>query len=329
MQQLTVAVLDDFHARIVETIEAALPDSWLLRRAASKRPQDQADALAEAEIAFVMAAPMPADLLRSAGRLRFIQKLGAGVDRIDTDYCAAQGIAVARLQAGNAIPVAEHTLMLILSAYRRLPILDWQTRAGNWDKEESRGINRQIHGKRVGIVGFGAIGRTLAKLLSGFDAEIVYYDPVRAPEDVERALNARFLSLDELIPTADIVSLHLPLTKETAGLMDARRVAAMKSGALLVNCARGGLIDEAALVQALEQEHLFGAALDAFSQEPPLGSPLLQLQNTVVTPHAAGATLDNFAQIAARAVANAERFLAGESLPSGDIVVAPPSTAAA
>lgn len=323
MTSVCVAVIDPFHPRIIDTIRAAVPDGWSLAIAEEQTLQSRAAVLNKADVAVVMATPMPAELLRSGKKLSFIQKLGIGVDRIDIGYCEKNGIAVARLQGGNAIPVAEHTVMLILAAYRRLPVLDRQTRAGAWDKETVRGVNRHLFGKTVGIVGFGAIGRRVARLLAPFEVSIVYYDPARAPENVEQELEARYLPLDDLVAEADVVSLHLPLLKETAGLIDAGRIRAMKPGALLVNCARGGLVDEAALAEALASGHLFGAALDAFSEEPPLGNPLLAFDNTVITPHCAGATIDNFARIMERAVHNARAFLAGDPLPEDDVVVGP------
>lgn len=323
MARITVGIIDPFHPKILRAIEDSVPSDWRVRVAQDRGIESQKAALSESEVAFVMATPMPADLLAAAPKLGFIQKLGAGTDRIDLDYCAARGIGVARLQAGNAIPVAEHTLLLMLAAYRRLPILDRDTRAGRWDKEESRGLNRHMHGKTVGIVGFGAIGKAVARLLSGFGVTILYFDPIRAAGNVETDLNATFAPLDDLLARSDIVTLHLPLMKETAGLIDARRLGLMKQGALLVNAARGGLVDEGALHRHLTSGHLFGAAIDAFSQEPPLGNPLLLLENTIVTPHAAGATLDNFAGLARRAVENAQLFLAGKPLPSGDAVLQP------
>jgi D-3-phosphoglycerate dehydrogenase len=323
MSDLTLAIIDPFHPRIGETIAQALPATWNLRVAADRGIEAHKEAFAPAEVAFVMATPVPAELLAAAPRLGFIQKLGAGVDRIDLETCAARGIGVARLNAGNAVPVAEHTLMLMLAACRRLPVLDRDTRAGRWDKEACRGVNRHMKGKTIGIVGFGAIGRALATLLQGFGVEILYYDPVRAPGEVEAALRVRYAELNDLIPQADILSLHLPLLPETRGLIDAGRIAAMKPGAILVNCARGGLVDEAALAAALERGHLFGAALDAFSQEPPAGNPLLGLEQTIVTPHCAGATIDNFASLVQRAIANTRCWLAGEALPPSDVVVPP------
>lgn len=323
MAALTVGIIDPFHPKTVETIAAVMPADWCLSVTAGPSPQERASALSGAEVLFVMATPVPAALLAAAPKLRFIQKLGAGVDRIDLDVCTERGIGVTRLQAGNSIPVAEHTLLLMLAACRRLPLLDRETRAGRWDKEEARGVNRQIHGMTVGLVGFGAIGRAVARLLLSFGATVIYYDPAQAPAAVEAELQATWRPLDELIAGSDLVSLHLPLTKETAGLIDARRLAAMKPGAILVNCARGGLVDEAALHRALTEGHLFTAALDAFSQEPPLGNPLLELDQTVVTPHTAGGTVDNFRSVAERAVRNTLAFLAGEDLPADDVVIAP------
>ena len=319
----TIAIIDPFHPNILDSIRRAAPGDWTLSVTDAPTEEARAAALSEAEVALVMATPMPRSLLERASRLRFIQKLGAGVDRIDTGYCAERGIAVARLQAGTSIPVAEHTVLLMLAAYRHLPRLDAQTRAGGWDKEEVRGENRHLHGKTVGIVGFGAIGKQVARLLSGFGVTLVYFDPLRAEESVERELGVRPLALDDLLAEADVVTLHLPLLPETAGLISAERIARMKSGALLVNAARGGLVDEGALADALRSGHLFGAALDAFSQEPPVGNPLLALPNTVVTPHCAGATIDNFASVARRAAENIGRFFRGEPLPKGDIVIAP------
>ena len=323
MPPITVALLDLFHPAIDEAVRAALPTGWTPRFATAKSADAQALALADADIALPMAAPMPAALLDAAPRLRFIQKLGAGVDRIDLETCRRRGIGVARLNAGNAIPVAEHTVMMMLATYRRLPLNDRRTRAGHWDKEEGRGVNRHMHGKRVALLGFGAIGQAVARLLGGFGVEVVFYDPMPPPAEVSAALGARAVTLDEAIATADIVSLHLPLMAETAGLIGRERIGAMKRGAVLINCARGGLVDEAALAEALADGHLFAAGIDCFSQEPPGDSPLLRLDSTVVTSHLAGATLDNFSGVMARAVANAEAFLAGRALPERDVVLVP------
>jgi len=319
----TLGLIDPFHPAVVEAIRAAAPAEWRLSVATGPTEAERAAALVRADIAFVMATKMPRSLLEQAPKLRFIQKLGAGTDAIDTAYCAEAGIGVARLQAGNAIPVAEHTLLLMLAACRHLPRLDAGTRAGGWDKEAVRGVNRHLHGKTVGIVGFGAIGQRVAQLLAGFGVRIVYFDPRRLPPEEERALAATWHDLDALLSEADVVSLHLPLLPETRNLLSAERIARMKPGAILVNAARGGIVDEAALAEALRAGTLHGAGIDAFSVEPPAGDPLLELDNTVVTPHCAGATIDNFAAVAGRAVANARAALAGEAIDAAEIVVPP------
>jgi D-3-phosphoglycerate dehydrogenase len=323
MPEITVAILDKFHSHIKTAIAAAVPANWTVLFIEESTLAARAVVLRDADIAFVMAAPMPKELLAEARRLRFIQKLGAGVDRIDLDACRKQGIGVARLHAGNSIPVAEHTILLMLAIYRQLPHIDRRTRAGAWNKEDARGMHRQLQYKTIGLVGFGAIGKEVAKRLRGFEVTIIYYDPVRASREIEQSLGVSYTDLDALVRTADIVSLHLPLLPQTVGIIDAQRIRAMKSGAVLINCARGGLVDETALAAALKDGRLFGAGIDAFASEPPVGSPLLELDNTVVTSHLAGATLDNFSGIIARAVENAKAVLRGDALPETDVVLAP------
>jgi D-3-phosphoglycerate dehydrogenase len=323
MPDVTVAVLDKFHPQIRSAIENAVPANWAVLSIDESTVAARAAVLREADVAFVMAAPIPTELLVPARRLRFIQKLGAGVDRIDLDTCRRQGIAVARLHAGNSVPVAEHTISLMLATYRRLPQIDRRTREGTWSKEDARGEHRQLQHKTVGLVGFGAVGREVARRLAGFEVTILYYDPLPAPPELELQLGVKQAGLDDLIRTADVVSLHLPLLPQTEGIISAARIRAMKGGAVLINCARGGLVDEAALAAALRDGHLFGAGIDAFASEPPLGNPLLALENTVVTSHLAGATLDNFSGVIARAVENAKAVLRGDALPAADVVIAP------
>lgn len=329
MPEITVAILDKFHPHIKTAIEAAVPADWRTVFIDEGTLAARITAVRDADIALVMAAPIPKEVVAAAQRLRFIQKLGAGVDRIDLEACREHGIGVARLHAGNSIPVAEHTVLLMLAVYRQLPQIDRRTRRGAWDKESARGEHRQLLNKTIGLVGFGAVGKDVAKRLRGFDVTILYYDPFRASPEVEQSLDVKYADLDDLVRSADIVSLHLPLLPQTAGIINAGRIRAMKPGAILINCARGGLIDEVALVAALKDGRLFGAGIDAFSSEPPVGSPLLELDNTVITSHLAGATLDNFAGLVARAVENAKAVLRGDALPETDVVVAPDRNVAA
>jgi phosphoglycerate dehydrogenase-like enzyme len=321
MNHPRIALLDPFHPAIIQTIRDLLPDGWDLSVADASDPASRAEALAGADIALIMAAKMTPDLLGQAPRLRFIQKMGAGVDNIDLEACGGAGITVARLGAGNAIQVAEHAAMMILAASRRLIALDARVRAGHWDKEPARGVIQHIHGKTVGIIGFGAIGRRLARILSGFEVEIIYCDPVPAPAAIEAALNTRRVTFDELITGADIITLHLPLTPESRAMIGASEISRMKPDVVLVNCARGGIVDEDAVARALLDGKLLGAAMDVFKSEPPGHNPLFDIDTAVFSPHCAGATLNNFAAIAARAMTNAEAYLEGGALPSDDIVI--------
>jgi D-3-phosphoglycerate dehydrogenase / 2-oxoglutarate reductase len=318
-----VAIIDPFDLKIIDVIESTVPRSWSLRIARGPSKVEREAALKDADALFVMATILGPGILDAASRLRFVQKLGAGVDHIDLHYCAARGIGVARLQAGNSIPVAEHTVLLMLAAYRRLPLLDKETRAGAWKQESARALSRQINGKTIGLVGFGAIGRRVAQLLLGFGVRILYADPVCAPIEVEQVSRAKHVSFEALIEQSDIVSLHLPLTDETAGIIAARVLARMKPGAVLVNCARGGLVDEGALHRFLADGHLAAAAIDTFAVEPVRESPLLALQQTILTPHTAGGTIDNFRHVVERAVENTSRYLDGEELAPDELVVAP------
>lgn len=315
--------LEDVHPGVRAIVEAHLPQGWRMTFAASASDADRRRAAAEAEIAFVIGSGVDADLLSAAPRLAFIQKLGSGIDKIDRDACLRHRTTVARLQAGNAAQVAEHTVLMILAALRQLPYFDRRTREGAWLKEEGRGTQRQLVGKKVGLIGFGAIGRAVAKRLGGFDADLTYYDPTPADMELEQELGIVRSHLDELIATSDIISLHMPLVAETRHLLDERRLGLMKPGVTIVNCARGGLIDEAALDDALERGHVAAAALDTFSAEPPIGSPLLRRANVVATPHLAGATVENFSAVFRRGLRNAQRFLRAEPLPDGELVVGP------
>lgn len=323
MNRPLVAILDPFHPAIIKTIRDLLPDGWDLSVATEPTLAARAEALAGADIALIMGAPMKSELLGQTSRLRFIQKMGAGVDNIDLEICQTAGITVARLSAGNAIQVAEHTAMMILAASRRLIALDSRVRAGHWDKEPARGVIQHIHGKTVGIIGFGAIGRRLARILTGFEVQAIYCDPIPAPSAIEAALGARRVSFEELLTTADIVTVHTPLTDETRGMIGGAEIARMRRDAVLVNCARGGIVDEEALAEALRDGKLLGAGLDVFRSEPPGTSPIFDIETAVLSPHCAGATLNNFTAIAARAMANAEAYLEGRALPPADMVIDP------
>jgi phosphoglycerate dehydrogenase-like enzyme len=280
------------------------------------------DALAQSEILLTVA-PVTGEMLQRAPKLRFIQKWGTGYEKIDTHAAARHGIGVAITAGANADTVAEHAIALMLAVMRRIVVADAAVRAGRWIPSELRPVTRRLFGRTVGIVGFGNIGRAVARQLRGFEATILYYKR-GGPVDDEAGLGATYAALDELLSRSDIVSLHCPGGAANRRMIDRPRLAAMKPGAVLVNVARGELVAEEDLVDALASGHLAGAGLDVFAEEPlPPGSPLRELPNVVLTPHSAGSPMEDVAIMARHAFGNIEAFLAGRQLRPADVIVPP------
>ncbi len=247
------------------------------------------------------------------GQIKLIHTLSAGYEEIELDKARELGIPVCTNGGANAISVAEHTIMLMLAAYRRLPDLVATTRAGKWRGLMGEVRYYELAGKTVGIVGMGNIGREVAKRLRGWSVHTIYYDVFRRSPAEEAELGISYTPLDELFRQSDVVTLHTPLTKETHHLVNAERLALMKPTAVLVNAARGGLVDEAALLAALNDKQILFAALDTLGQEPPPADhPLLRHPNAIVTPHVAGPTWDSWPRRFANAYANVTRIARGE-----------------
>jgi phosphoglycerate dehydrogenase-like enzyme len=268
--------------------------------------------LPEAEVLWHLLRPVSAGDIGRAKRLRLIQTIGVGVNTIDLESARSRGIAVCNMPGANAPAVAEMALLLMLACLRRLTLLDRAMREGRgWQLgstlQDSYG---ELGGKTVGLVGYGAVARTLAPVLQALGANVIYTATAPKPDAA-----AGFRSLDSLLREADIVSLHLPLTAETANLIDARRLDVMRPGAILINTARGGLVDQPALETALRSGRLGAAGLDVFASEPVGGGePLLELDNLVVTPHLAWLTLDTLRRSRDVAVENCRRLSTGEPL---------------
>ncbi len=299
----------DLHARLAG---AAARAGLTLTICPETDPAALAAALPATEVLWHVLAPATAALIGAAPRLRLIQKIGTGVNTIDLDAARARAIPVCNLPGTNARAVAELALALMLATLRRLPEFDAATRAGQGftlDPARLDGIG-EIGGRTVGLVGYGAVPRILAPILAALGCTLLY----TARHEVAGAV-ARFRPLDALLAEADIVSLHLPLTATTARLIDAGRLARMRPGAILINTARGGLIDQAALTEALRSHHLGGAGLDVFDPEPPdAATPLLALANTVLTPHIAWLTTGTFDRSLDLATENCRRLGAGVPL---------------
>ena len=249
-------------------------------------------------------------MIAAAPKLKLIQKIGVGVNTINLEAAIARGIPVCNLPGTNARAVAELTLALMLATLRRVPRFDAGLRNGMWlDPQLQDGIG-ELGGRVVGLVGYGAIPRLLAPVLVALGCHVIY----AARRRVADALGA-WRPLDALLAEADVVSLHLPLTEDTANLIDAAALARMKPGAILVNTARGGLVDPPALEAALRTGRLAAAGLDVFAQEPiDAADPLLRLPNVVLTPHIAWLTTGTFDRSFAVAAENCRRLAAGEAL---------------
>lgn len=246
-------------------------------------------------------------VLSECSNLKVISRYGVGVDRVDLEAAKARGILVTNTPGVNAVAVAELAMGLIMDLARKISLLDRKTKAGEWVR--STGI--ELGNKTLGILGLGAIGKNLARYGQGFSMKVIAYDPYINKEYAEEN-NITVASFEQVIETSDILSLHLPLIKETAHLINQDVISKMKSGAILVNTSRGGIIDEAAAYEALKIGRLGGLGLDAFEVEPPEDSPLFKLENIVVTPHTGAHTIEATQNMADLAVENLIAVLSGK-----------------
>lgn len=267
----------------------------------------------DADFILLHFAKISPEVLRAGKKVRLMQLLSAGYDNVDLTLTGELGIPVANVGGANAEGVAEHAITLMLAVYRRLHLLDRGVREGKWLWDIMKGSDTfELAEKTVGIVGLGNIGRTLAKRLRGFDNKLLGYDVV-PPSPQERELNIQRVSLDQLLRESDIVSIHVPLLKSTRGLIGRREFSLMKPSAIIVNTARGPIIDEAALIEALQQKRIMGAGLDVFEKEPvDRNNPLLKMDNVVLTPHAAGSTVESWPRRAKFAYENMQRVWEGK-----------------
>ena len=258
---------------------------------------------------------------RLSSKTRLLHRWGVGFDAVDIEAAGEKGITVSICTGVNAQPVAELAVLLMLASYRHLPELLARSKEGRKDKEDIIGRSWMLNGKRVGLLGLGHIGQKVAAIVRGFGAEVVYYDASRGSPDMEATLGAQFLPLDEVLRTSDIISLHMPLLDSTKPLINAEAIAKMRLSALLVNTARGGIIDTDALLEALKEHRILGAALDTIEGEPlPLDHPAFELDNLLITPHAGGNTEDNNNNMASYIMDNIDAMESGKSLNPYSIV---------
>jgi D-3-phosphoglycerate dehydrogenase len=230
-----------------------------------------------------------ARVIDAGTKLKFIGRAGAGVDNIDTEAATRRGIIVANAPEGNTLAATEHTMAMMLSLARNIPQATASLKKGEWKRSKFMGV--ELNDKVLGIIGFGRIGREVAKRAQAMEMKCIAYDPFITKERAA-SLGVEMVPIEELFRRADVITVHTPLIKETRHLINAKSIATMKDGVRLINCARGGIIDEAALVDAIKSGKVAGAALDVFENEPPTDSPLLELDKVIVTPHLGASTVE-------------------------------------
>lgn len=230
---------------------------------------------------------LTAELIEAAGDLQVIGRAGVGVDNVDLDAATRRGVLVLNAPEGNTISTAEHTCAMILALARQIPQADASVKRGEWERKRFSGA--ELDGKTLGVVGVGKIGRAVAQRMQAFGMRVLGFDPVLAPEVAER-LGVELVALDALLAESDVITFHTPLTDATRHLINRETLARCRDGVRLVNCARGGIIDEAALLEGLEAGKVAGAALDVYAQEPPTLDPLVRHPKVVATPHIAAST---------------------------------------
>ncbi len=247
--------------------------------------------------------------INAAQKLKIIGRAGVGTDNIDVAAATERGIVVVNAPEGNTIAAAEHTMAMMLALARNIPQASATLKQGIWEKKKYLGV--ELRGKTLGIIGLGKIGREVARRARGMEMKVMAYDPYVDQQQAAH-LEVELAPLEQVLAQADFITVHLPLTKETQHLLDREKLRLLKTGARVLNVARGGIIDEAALYEALKEGHLAGAALDVFEEEPLKASPLLEMDNVIVTPHLGASTEEAQVAVAVEVARDVVRCLQGE-----------------
>ncbi|RNE48347.1 phosphoglycerate dehydrogenase [Corynebacterium alimapuense] len=252
------------------------------------------------------------EVLEAAPKLKIVGRAGVGLDNVDIDAATERGVMVVNAPTSNIHSACEHAIALLMATIRQIPAADATLREGEWKRSSFKGV--ELFGKTVGIVGFGHIGQLFAQRLAAFETDIIAYDPYANPSRAAQ-LGVELVDLDELVGRADIITIHLPKTKETAGMFNAELLAKSKKGQIIINAARGGLVDEQALADAINSGHIWGAGFDVYSTEPCTDSPLFKLPQVVVTPHLGASTAEAQDRAGTDVAASVLKALAGEFVP--------------
>lgn len=300
-------------------IEANLPDGWRYSLVSSEidgkgyveKARNEAP---DSDFYLVGLEYIGKELIEPAKNLKLIQRLGAGYDNVDLDAATACKVPVANIPGANSVAVAEHTVMLMVALLKRFAEAEASMKRGEWKMTELllKGCF-ELWGKTVGIVGLGRIGKALAQRLVGFEVNTIYHDILDFPPELEERLRVKKVPFEELLAESDIVTMHVPLTELTRDMMSAKQFSMMESTAMFINTARGEVVDEEALAEALNRGIIAGAAVDVFKEEPPpADSPLLKAENLLLAPHMAGVTREVSMRFITESFANMQRVASGE-----------------
>ena len=302
-EQVSSLIVQDAPSGFAATVHPAnLSDAELIAR------------VHDADFLILFPSRIADNVLRAMPQLKLIQLVSAGFDQMNLALCQELGVPIANNGGANSIDVAEHTIAMMLAIYRRFRQLDVNVRNNQWRAIDTGVCTYTIDGKTVGIIGMGNIGQKVARRLQGWGARVIYYDAYPPAAAVEQALNVTRVTLDELVAEADLITLHTPLNADTRGILSHAQFARMKPNTVVVNTCRGPVIDEAALIQALQNGQIAGAALDVLEKEPPApDNPLLQMDNVLFTPHSAGITYDTWRRRGQFIFENLQRVWNGQS----------------
>ncbi len=314
MSGAKIAFLHGLPPEIVDLITPYTPDDWVTEVVNRDTPiEEQKAIVSDADFLLVYGVRLHDDVLRAAEKARLVQLLAAGYDRMNLSLMAVLEVPCANNGGANSWAVADHAVLLMLALYKQQMHADPATREGRWNAPITGSNTFEMADKLVGVLGLGNIGRKVARRVQGFDALVQYYDTYPIPEEEVRSLGYRRVTLDELFRTSDILTRHTPLTPQTHHIVNSERLALMKPTAVLINTSRGPVVDEVALIEALQEGKIAGAGLDVFEQEPvDPANPLLKMNNVVVTPHMAGTTWNTWFRRAEFAYQNMERVWNGE-----------------
>ena len=308
--KLPVVLIAD---KLAQSTVAALGDQVEVRWVDGPDREKLLAAVPEADALLVRSATtVDAEVLAAAPKLKIVARAGVGLDNVDVDAATERGVLVVNAPTSNIHSAAEHAVALLLAAAREIPAADASLRAHTWKRSSFNGT--EIFGKTVGVVGLGRIGQLVAQRLAAFETHLIAYDPYVSPARAAQ-LGIELLSLDDLLARADFISVHLPKTPETSGLIGAEALAKTKPGVIIVNAARGGLVDEAALADAVRSGHVRAAGLDVFAKEPCTDSPLFELVQVVSTPHLGASTEEAQDRAGTDVAASVKLALAGEFVP--------------